>query len=237
MPFSIVHIEVWTKLTNNFYNEKDYIDFLAWSIFVDCSYTLAELWVNIDRSTTHFYNNENYFNFDFTKCFKNKELSKNNSFFNKWYYCHLILDKVWRDSNFVWDSFNDNIEKEKIYQISRFLYAHNDLNNFLKESKNKEIINKLYKYTLDKNKIPSIFYFIDDILINKSFKLVLDYMLWKKTFNKIDNSKQYYENKNWKIQIIDSILINDLEKLFPVEWYTKLKKVWLCTIKCELDYT
>ncbi|MDD3302528.1 MAG: hypothetical protein PHN31_03155, partial [Candidatus Gracilibacteria bacterium] len=143
---------------------------------------------------------EDYFLSDFDKVFKEKELKTNNSPFLLGYYAHLILDKVWSNSAFVGKTLN-NHEMEKIYQISRFLYSHNDLEKFLKSISNQKIIDNLINYKLESHKLPSIYNSFDIDLLNDVFSEIVDYALEKKFFEKLENTKDYYIYKNGKIEI------------------------------------
>lgn len=232
MPFSIVHVEIWTKLKNYLPKEDNFLEFLAWNIFVDSSYNLMELWILIDRDITHFYSLEWYFKSDFPYNFKIIELDNNFSYFNLWYYFHLILDKLWRDSNFVWDCYKD-VDKENLYQLSRIVYSKYDLNSYIKAYW-ADIIDKLYNYKLDKNKLPKIYYDINVELLQSTYISILDYMTWKNHFIKVESKYDLYKIVNNKIVILDKKVEQQMNKYFPYEKYLELKNRWLEILNDEL---
>lgn len=222
MPFSIVHIELWVGLKDNFKNNDNLLDFLAWSIFVDSSYELNNQWVFISRDVTHYHNGQDYSTADFSKNFLECELKNNFSYFNLWYYCHLTLDKLWRDSKFIQNAYN-NVELDNIYQLSRVFHSFLDLNNFLKVDK-LSYITQLYNYKIEKSKIPSMFHNIDTHKLQSSFLSILDYMTLKKVFNKVENEDKIYNIIDWKFNFLDKKIEKKINELFPHEDYNKLKE-------------
>ncbi len=229
MPFSIVHIEIWAKLKDYLPTEDNLLEFLAWSIFVDSSYNLKELWIDIKREVTHYYNWDSYYSSDFPSNFKKMELDKNFTYFNLWYYYHLLLDQLWRDSEFVWDCYKD-VDKENLYQLSRIVYSKYDLDAFIEDFW-LSILDKLYSFKLDKNKIPYIYSDIDLKYLQKTYLSIIDYMRLTKTFRKIEWDREFYKIVDNKIIIIDNDIEKQMHDFFPFEKYTKLKTTWYNILK------
>lgn len=232
MPFSIVHIEIWTKLKNYLLSEDNFLDFLAWSIFVDSSYNLKELWVKIDREVTHYYQNESFISSDFPKNFYDSELNNWFSYFKLWYYYHLILDKLWRDSKFVWDCYKD-VDKENLYQLSRIIYSKYDLDAFIADFWT-SIIDKLYMYEIDKKEIPSIYKGVNSSLLQETYISIIDYMCNKRYFKKLDWENIIYKIVNWGIEILNKSTENEMNSFFPYKEYINLKNYWFEILKKEI---
>nr|MDD3720200.1 hypothetical protein [Candidatus Gracilibacteria bacterium] len=222
MPYSIVHIELGVSLKDYFNNENDFLDFLAGSIFVDSSYELNNQGVQIKREDTHYHKGEDYINSEFPDNFLKKELKTNFSNFKLGYYYHLILDKLWRDSSFVGEAYKNN-DLDEIYQLSRIFHANIDLNDFIKVDNN-NYIDKLYKYKINKNSLPSVFLNIDTNILNDTYMSIIDYMVNKKTFKKVSNEDEVYTIINGELEFLDKEIEKKVNTLFPYKDYNDLKK-------------
>ncbi len=180
MPYSIVHIDLALKKNNQLNLEKDdLIDFLVWNILVDSSYCLFEFGVELSRPDTHYHTWEDYFVANFPNNFFSQELKNDeNNYFKLGYYYHLLLDKF-RLTNEINEIYTDD-EVRNAFQISRKLNAQIDFENL----ENKEIIEELYNYEFNLDKLPIVLKNIDRKILKWALNNILDYMTLKNHFVK-----------------------------------------------------
>ncbi len=225
MPYSIVHLKLAKKKNDSLKickTKQEELDFFVWNIFVDSSHELKTFWINLKRDDTHYYKWQNYFNFDFPWNFLKQEIIKNN-FFNLWYYYHLKVDELWRDIFFTQKIFLEWKKtdfSDSLYHVFRKYYAFLDYKDF--EKNNKNLILDLYKYKINKEKIPKIFKNIDLEILQKSYLQILDYMFFKDIFQKKDELK-YLKIKDDKI-FIDEEIKKVIEKYYPIAKYKDFYK-------------
>lgn len=202
MPYSIVHLDIAKRKSEDLWlKNDDLIDFLVWNLIVDFSYVLSDLWVNFTREETHYHPKENYFLSDFPNNFFKKEIKSKEDYLKIWYYYHLLLDKFRRDNELK--NIYQEDDMRNAYQISRKINAKYDLENFLEQEENKQIIDKLYSYLFDSKKLPSVFSKIDTKILKEAFSNFLLYMTWENEFEKWkrnentdDLIKKYFSYKN-----------------------------------------
>ena len=205
MPFTIVHVDLATKLNENKLKleENNFLDFLVGNIIVDCNYELKKKWLGIDRDKTHYYENENYFNCKFPSNFYENELKTDFNFLKLWYYYHLITDRVWADIK-LQNALADG-ELRKIYQSDRKNHADNDF--FLFQKNNKYLIDKLYNYSFKLDLLPSVYQDISIKDLQDSYKKVLDFMMSDKECLEYWNCDKsyfsYQEHLNYKQKALD----------------------------------
>ncbi len=184
MPYSIVHIDLALQKNNDLNLEwQDLLDFLVWNILVDSSYNLSIFGIEISRPDTHYHPWEGYFVADFPNNFYIQELENNSKNYLKLgYYYHLLLDKF-RLNNELNEIYTDD-EIRNAFQISRKLNAQIDFEKL----SNKKIIEELYNYELNLDKLPKVFHNIDEKVLKKVFLSILDYMTGKNHFTKWERS-------------------------------------------------
>ena len=220
MPYWIIHLKIANKkqaLEKICKTKEEKLDFFAWNIFVDISYNLKQLGIDISRQKTHYYLNKNYFKYDFEKNFLKNE--KIDNCFKLWYFYHLVADKIWRD---IYLKQKIILEKawlqdfwDDLYQAFRKYYAFIEFKKFKKN--NKEIIEDLYNYKIKKEKLPKIFQNIPENLLKKAFLKILDHMIFKENFYK-KNEKKFLEIKNNEI-ILKEDTKKFFEKYYPKKYY------------------
>lgn len=179
MPFTIVHIDLATRLNENKLKLKknNLLDFLVGNIIVDCNYELKKKGLDIDRDKTHYYEKENYFNCKFPTNFYEKELKKDFTFLKLWYYYHLLTDKIWADIK-LQNALKDD-ELRKAYQSDRKFHAEKDFYNF--QEKYSYLIDDLYNYKINKDLLPKVYKNVPKKDLEKSYKSVLDFMISDKS--------------------------------------------------------
>ncbi len=182
MPYSIVHIDLALQKNEELKLERqDLLDFLVWNILVDSSYDLEIFGIESSRPDTHYHPEEDYFVADFPNNFYNQELNNNNNnnnYLKFGYYYHLLLDKF-RLGNEISEIYTDD-EVRNAFQISRKLNAQIDFENL----SNKEIIEELYNYEFNLDKVPKVLQNIDEKILKWILNNILDYMTWKNHFVK-----------------------------------------------------
>jgi hypothetical protein len=180
MPYSIVHIDLALQKNEELKLEwEDLLDFLVWNILVDSSYSLFEFGVELSRPDTHYHPWEDYFIADFTNNFFVQELENDrNNYLKLWYYYHLLIDKF-RLGNEISEIYTDD-EVRNAFQISRKLNAKIDFENL----ENKDIIEELYNYEFNLDKLPQVLKNIDTKILKSVLNNILDYMAWKNHFVK-----------------------------------------------------
>lgn len=222
MPYSIVHFELWLKKKTHFPYYQDFLQFLAGSIFVDVS-SFLDVAYQIDRSVTHYYENDTYNDVMFAKSFAQTELGSLSTF-KLWYYYHLLADQVWRDSVFIQKCYACS-EKEWIYQFSRKLYSNRDLQELKDNSFVTQVIDDLYALKLKKEDLPLIFHHIDITTLQRHFYEILDYMLEKRIFYKKSERKDFFVYQKGELIVHDKQILENLEQIFPHTEYIQLKTV------------
>lgn len=212
MPYSIVHIDLALQKNEELKLEKeDLLDFLVWNILVDSSYDLSVFGVKFTRPDTHYHPWEDYFIANFPNNFFELELKNyENNYFKLGYYYHLLLDKF-RLANEISEIYTDD-EVRNAFQISRKLNAQKDFENL----ENKEIIDDLYNYEFDTNKLPKVLQNIDQEILRQVLNNILDYMTLKNHFVKWE--------KNHKTDDI-------IAKHFSYDKHIELKNMALKEIK------
>ena len=228
MPYSAVHFELGLSFRNKFQDYNEFLDFLAGSIFVDVSYILNTYSINISRAKTHFYEEGEFENADFDRTFQ-KDHTECSAFLT-WYFVHLVVDKVWRDSPFVRKVYFDE-ELESLYQFSRKIYASKDIAHISERESVQKVIKDLYSYKVERLKLPFLFHDLDETMLQKAFIELLDYMFGKKIFYKKIESKNAYKISKGAVRIKDTKMKSQLKKFFPYKEYAKLKKTWFEKMK------
>ena len=235
MPYSIVHSEI-AFLSRDFLkylSEKDFLEFLVWNIFVDSSHLLFELWYkNIHRHTTHYYRKDFYEIDNFPEIFWEQEKEYSPLFVG--YYFHLLTDKIWRDSNFIEAAYK-NLDEEREYQISRKIHAFMDYKNLLWNKDSLNMVEKLYTFSFEWVKTPSIFTEVKTEDLERVLYGILDYMLGKKLFVKKTEKEEDYSSNNGEFIIKDSQLQEKVQKKYPYEEYNFLKKEALYQFQIQMS--
>ena len=133
MPYSIIHLETSVrKLEWKNLDKIDYLDFIVWGLLVDCSYNLNAHWIEISREDTHYHPWESYFNVNFPKNFLDREINNwNNNYLNRWYYFHLLTDKLYRDVEWKKITWKSDLEMKYLYEVYRKTNAYIDLQEFI----------------------------------------------------------------------------------------------------------
>lgn len=225
MPYSIVHTELAFETGSQLkLDNEEFLIYLIWSIFVDSNYLLSATGFHLNRSKTHYYENEVYEQSKFPENFLKKEPPKN--VFAIWYYFHLLTDKVWRESKIIKKVYLSK-EQERRYQISRKIHSFYDLQKLLEDKKKIEIIEKTEKFDFEKILFPEIFKEVPLTILKSTYKKMLDFMLGRDFFMKESENKEDYKITGWRLHIKDKELESRVLQAFSYDEYQSLKKVAL----------